>query len=196
MVGVAQIILENPWALLLLLLAWLVFVIFAWRRRFRPFGAFLLRLAILVLVTGALTRPVFLPPEVQSAQPEERLVLLVDQSASLGEAGQAALREEAAKRLEQGGRKAKGAAPAGWLTPFTMYHFNAIMAVIVVIIFKELKSIFMPLCLALLLYFFFNGVVKRLLKLRVPKFFVLFFSCLYSFQPALNIPGFCHLFLP
>ncbi len=97
MVGVAQIILENPWVLLPLLLAWLLFVIFAWRRRFRPFGAFLLRLAILVLVTGALTRPVFLPPEVHSAQPEERLVLLVDQSASLGEAGQVALREEATR---------------------------------------------------------------------------------------------------
>jgi AI-2 transport protein TqsA len=56
-----------------------------------------------------------------------------------------------------------------------------IAAVIVVIIFKELKSIFMPLCVALLLYFFFNGVVKRLLKLKVPKFFVLFFLLVFIF---------------
>lgn len=56
-----------------------------------------------------------------------------------------------------------------------------IAAVIVVIIFKELKYIFIPLCVALLLYFFFNGVVKRLLKLKVPKFFVLFFLLVFIF---------------
>jgi predicted PurR-regulated permease PerM len=56
-----------------------------------------------------------------------------------------------------------------------------IAAVIVVIILKALKSIFIPLCVALLLYFFFNGVVKRLLKLKVPKFFVLFFLLVFIF---------------
>lgn len=56
-----------------------------------------------------------------------------------------------------------------------------IAAVIVVIIFKELGYIFIPLCVALLLYFFFNGVVKRLLKLKVPKFFVLFFLLVFIF---------------
>lgn len=56
-----------------------------------------------------------------------------------------------------------------------------IAAVIVVIIFKELRYIFIPLCVALLLYFFFNGVVKRLLKLKVPKFFVLFFLLVFIF---------------
>lgn len=56
-----------------------------------------------------------------------------------------------------------------------------IAAVIVVIIFKALKSTFIPLCVALLLYFFFNGVVKRLLKLKVPKFFVLFFLLVFIF---------------
>jgi predicted PurR-regulated permease PerM len=56
-----------------------------------------------------------------------------------------------------------------------------IAAVIVVIIFRELRYIFIPLCVALLLYFFFNGVVKRLLKLKVPKFFVLFFLLVFIF---------------
>jgi predicted PurR-regulated permease PerM len=56
-----------------------------------------------------------------------------------------------------------------------------IAAVIVVIIFKELRYIFIPFCGALLLYFFFNGVVKRLLKLKVPKFFVLFFLLVFIF---------------
>ncbi len=56
-----------------------------------------------------------------------------------------------------------------------------IAAVIVVIIFRELRYIFIPLCVALLLYFFFNGVVKRLLKLKVPKFFGLFFLLIFIF---------------
>jgi len=56
-----------------------------------------------------------------------------------------------------------------------------IATVIIVIILKELKNIFMPLCVALLLYFFFNGVVKRLLKLKVPKVFVLIFLLIFIF---------------
>ncbi|MFC2155266.1 hypothetical protein ACFLRB_02085 [Acidobacteriota bacterium] len=46
--------------------------------------------------------------------------------------------------------------------------FGFIVLVLSVIILKELKSIFIPLFMALLLYFFFNGVVKKLLKMKVP----------------------------
>jgi len=94
----AQIILQQPWVWPVLLLVWLMLIGSAWRRRFRPFGPFLLRLLIAVLVTLALARPVFLPPEIPTeADTAERRVLLVDQSASLGEAGQQALQAEAAR---------------------------------------------------------------------------------------------------
>lgn len=94
----AEIILQNPWALLALPLLWLLLLAFTWRRRFKPFGAFLLRLAILVLLVVALSRPVFIPPAVASeTEMTERQILLVDQSASLGLAGQQALRAEAAR---------------------------------------------------------------------------------------------------
>lgn len=56
-----------------------------------------------------------------------------------------------------------------------------IAAVVAVIILKELKNIFIPFCMALLLYFFFNGVVKRLLKLKVPRAFVLAFLLVFIF---------------
>lgn len=56
-----------------------------------------------------------------------------------------------------------------------------ITVVIVVIILQQLRNIFIPFFMALLLYFFFNGVVKRLLKLRVPKFLVLFFLLVFIF---------------
>jgi len=56
-----------------------------------------------------------------------------------------------------------------------------IAAVIVVIILEQLKSIFIPLFMALLLYFFFNGVVKRLLKLKIPKILVLSFLLIFIF---------------
>jgi predicted PurR-regulated permease PerM len=56
-----------------------------------------------------------------------------------------------------------------------------IAAVISVIILKELKTIFIPLFIALLLYFFFNGVVKRLLKLKVPLALVLIFLLVFIF---------------
>lgn len=49
------------------------------------------------------------------------------------------------------------------------------------IILMELKSIFVPLCMALLLYFLFNGVVKRLLSIRVPKALVLIFLLIFIF---------------
>jgi AI-2 transport protein TqsA len=48
-----------------------------------------------------------------------------------------------------------------------------IAVVIVVIILQQLKNIFLPLFMALLLYFLFNGTVKKLVKLRVPKSLVL-----------------------
>lgn len=98
----AEIILQNPWALLALPLLWLLLLAFTWRRRFKPFGAFLLRLAILVLLVMALSRPVFVPPAAAyKTETRERQVLLVDQSASLGLAGQQALRAEAARLAQE-----------------------------------------------------------------------------------------------
>ena len=56
-----------------------------------------------------------------------------------------------------------------------------ITVVVAVIILQQLKNIFIPLFMALLLYFFFNGVVKKLLKLKIPKFIVLFFLLVFIF---------------
>lgn len=98
----AQIIFQNPNILLLLPLVWLLLVVFAWRRRFKPFGPFLLRLLVVVLIVLALAQPTITPPaQTETGAPQERLVVLVDQSASLGQTGQQALRAEAA-RLTQG----------------------------------------------------------------------------------------------
>ncbi len=98
----AQIVLQQPWLLLILLAAWLLLIGLAWRRRFRPFGPFVLRLLIAVLVTLALARPIYLP-EATAAEDEAppRQVVLVDQSASLGEAGQQALQAEAARLAQE-----------------------------------------------------------------------------------------------
>ncbi|MFN8455111.1 MAG: VWA domain-containing protein [Anaerolineae bacterium] len=97
----AEITLQQPAALIFLPLLWLALLLFAWRRRFKPFGAFLLRLLMLVFITLALSRPVFTPPAAASAEEvPQRRILLVDQSASLGTAGQAALQAEA-ERLAQ-----------------------------------------------------------------------------------------------
>lgn len=93
----AAITLQNPQVLFVLPLAWLLLVWFAWRRRFRPFGPFLLRLAIVVLIMLALSQPTLPAPPTSEAAPDEPTVLLVDQSASLGSAGQEALRAEAAQ---------------------------------------------------------------------------------------------------
>lgn len=93
----AQIVLQQPWALVLLPAGWLLLLAFAWRRRFKPFSAFLARLLIIVLAALALAQPVIPPAEALPAAPPDRLVLLVDQSASLGAAGQQALRSEAAR---------------------------------------------------------------------------------------------------
>lgn len=104
MVGVAEITFQTPGVLWLLPLVWLLLMLSAWRRRFRPFGLFLLRLAIIVLMALALSRPVQSPPTpaAETETPAEatvspRWVLLVDQSASLGRAGQEALRNEATR---------------------------------------------------------------------------------------------------
>lgn len=98
----AQVILQNPAALWLLPLLWLLIVLFAWRRRFKPFGPFLLRLFIVVLLVFALAQPTLTPPtSAEEETPQEKLVVLVDQSASLGEVGQQALRDEA-DRLTNG----------------------------------------------------------------------------------------------
>jgi len=97
----AQIVLQNPRILLVLPLVWLLVVGFAWRRRFKPFGPFLLRLVILVLIAVALSRPTLEPSAALAIEkPQERLVVLVDQSASLGEVGQQALRNEAARLIQ------------------------------------------------------------------------------------------------
>lgn len=94
----AEVTLQYPEALLALPVAWLLLLLFAWRRRFKPFGPFLLRLAIVVLAILALAQPVRRPPAVAAAnERQQRLVILVDQSASLGQAGQAQLRAEAAR---------------------------------------------------------------------------------------------------
>jgi len=56
-----------------------------------------------------------------------------------------------------------------------------ITSVILVVILKELRDIFLPFCMALLLYFLFNGVVKKMLRLKIPKVFVLIFLLIFIF---------------
>ncbi|MCP5104819.1 MAG: AI-2E family transporter, partial [bacterium] len=56
-----------------------------------------------------------------------------------------------------------------------------ITTVLLVVILMELRNIFLPLCMALLLYFLFNGVVKKMLKLRIPKVIVLAFLLVFIF---------------
>lgn len=56
-----------------------------------------------------------------------------------------------------------------------------ISAVIIGIILMELKNIFIPFFMALLLYFLFNGAVKQLLNLKIPKFIVLVFLLVFIF---------------
>ena len=96
----AQITFQNPWVLMTLPLIWLLLVLFAWRRRFKPFGPFLLRLLFAVLVILALAQPALVAGETIEAEPQEKTVLLVDQSASLGAVGQQALRSEAARLVQ------------------------------------------------------------------------------------------------
>ena len=56
-----------------------------------------------------------------------------------------------------------------------------IASVIFVLILKDMKGIFIPFFMALLLYFLFNGVVSRLLYFRIPKFIVLLFLLIFIF---------------
>jgi Mg-chelatase subunit ChlD len=97
MVGMAEIVFQNPWGLVALPIGWLLLLLFAWRRRFQPFIPFLLRLVIIVLIGLALAQPVRLRPEAGDQPLAQRLVILVDQSASLGETGRQALRAEATR---------------------------------------------------------------------------------------------------
>lgn len=65
---------------------------------------------------------------------------------------------------------------------FYIKIFSGFMVLVLcVIILKELRSIFIPLFMALLLYFFFNGAVKKLLKKKVPQVFVLLFLLIFIF---------------
>lgn len=60
-----------------------------------------------------------------------------------------------------------------------------IAAVLVVIVLRELRAIFIPFCFAVFLYFLLNGAVRRLYKWRVPKPLVMagvllvIFVCIY-----------------
>ena len=54
-----------------------------------------------------------------------------------------------------------------------------ITVVIMVLILKELRNIFIPFFMAILLYFLFNGVVKKLLLLKIPKPIVLIFVLVF-----------------
>ncbi len=65
--------------------------------------------------------------------------------------------------------------------PFLKLFTGFIATVIFVIILKELKSIFIPFFMALLLYFLFNGVVSRLIYFKFPKVVVLTFLLLFIF---------------
>ena len=56
-----------------------------------------------------------------------------------------------------------------------------ITTVIVTIILKALGSIFLPLFMALLLYFLFNGIVKKLVKWKIPRFLILIFLLFFIF---------------
>lgn len=56
-----------------------------------------------------------------------------------------------------------------------------IVFVIAILILKELRAIFIPFSMSLLLYFLFNGVVKKLRHLRIPKFLILSFLLLFIF---------------
>ncbi len=55
-------------------------------------------------------------------------------------------------------------------------------SVVAVIILQQLKDIFIPLCMSLILYFFFNGVVKRLVIFRIPLGLVLLFLLIFIFM--------------
>ena len=97
----AEIILQFSEALLALPLMWLLFLIIGWRRRFKPFGPFLLRLVIIVLTVLALSQPIIPVNETGLIKIQERMVALVDESVSLTEVERQTLRAEAANLAQQ-----------------------------------------------------------------------------------------------
>ena len=56
-----------------------------------------------------------------------------------------------------------------------------IATVIGVVILKAMANIFLPLFMALLLYFLFNGMVKKLVQFKIPKFLILTFLLITIF---------------
>jgi uncharacterized membrane protein len=86
------VIFRNPQFLFLLALLPALALAWRWRGRRVPFTALALRLLSVALVIAALADPVRARPNVEQGQ----LVLLVDQSDSLGDAGKTALRDQAA----------------------------------------------------------------------------------------------------
>lgn len=56
-----------------------------------------------------------------------------------------------------------------------------IATVIAAFILKVLSNIFLPLGMALLLYFLLNGVVKKLVRLKIPRFIVLTLLIIFIF---------------
>ena len=60
-------------------------------------------------------------------------------------------------------------------------YLGIIVAVIFVIILKELQTIFVPLFLSIMLYFLFNEPVKQLLIKKIPIFVILLFLLLFLF---------------
>ena len=75
-----------------------------------------------------------------------------------------------------------------------LFHIKLFLGFIVTVLFvmilRELRTVFLPLCMALLLYFLFNGVVKKMtanrflsaiLPLKVRKVVVLFFLLIFIF---------------
>lgn len=61
------------------------------------------------------------------------------------------------------------------------FFVGFISTVIAAYILKALSSIFLPLGVALLLYFLFHGLVKKLVKWRIPRFIVLSFLIIFIF---------------
>jgi predicted PurR-regulated permease PerM len=59
--------------------------------------------------------------------------------------------------------------------------FGSIVFFILIIILKQLKTIFIPLFVSLLLYFLFNGLVKRLTHYKIPKLASLTFLLILIF---------------
>ncbi len=98
----AEIVFQSPAFLIILPILWLILVVAGWRRRFKPFAPFLVRLIIVVLIVVALAHPT--SPASDTAAVEtfsDPAVLLVDQSDSLSEIDRTRFREEAVRLTTQ-----------------------------------------------------------------------------------------------